>query len=219
MELFRSDGTSEQVTIRTRRVLLTPGSDELTLVLDTEVPTGSYTGFGFTIKSPEIRNPWQEDKAPEPILLTHDHMKLSVPFVVQKDSTAAIILALETMQAIHTKDETQFYLPVVQIETRTGVVVESENDTTYATVSGGEIQNSSTFGMDWNGRTRFNYREKESTLNAEPTTQTVPIEETLKHRDSASIDVETSATTSVATSTEKATSTSDGRATSTVEDE
>lgn len=200
MELFTKDGDVKRVTVRTRRLQLTPGSDTLTLVLDTSVPTGEYVGFGFDLKSPELRNEWEQDIAPESVQLAHEHVRLDVPYSIQPDTTTAIVLAFETLRAIHEKEGQQFYLPVIQIETRSNATVTESNDATGATVSGGVIQHSATFGMDWEGVVRHNYRERKAKKQERNDTDLTPIEDTLYPKETIE---------KQATSTEQATSTNE----------
>lgn len=195
MVLYREDGEFERVTMLTKRILLEPGSDKLTLMLDTEVPIGKYTGFGFVIKSPEMKNAWDQDEAPKHIELLGNLMRLSVPYSIEKGDTSAIILAFETQTAIHVRDDIQFYLPVVQIETRRGVALSTDPE---VTVEGGEIENSATFGMDWDGSVRFNFRAKDPTQES-----TEPEVSTTEEQGAEETNAELSATT-----TEETTATS-----------
>src|SRR3989339_607118 len=74
--LYKADGGIEKVTVRARRVTLEPTSDTMTLVLDTNVAVGNYSGFGFTLTSPELRNSSQGDEAPTYITLAGDTVRL-----------------------------------------------------------------------------------------------------------------------------------------------
>ncbi len=157
VELYKKDGTIKSITILTRRIMIDPNKNDLQLVLETDAPVGTYSGFSFVMKSPELKNPWQQDTPPEHVTLISDNIRLDAPFKIEKDKNSAVILSFETMQAIHKQDEKNIYLPVVQIETRSGVTTNTENKNSI-TIQGGTIENSATFGMDWDGRMRYNFR-------------------------------------------------------------
>jgi multidrug efflux pump subunit AcrB len=159
IELYKKNGETKQITILTKRILLNKNSNELELLLDTNVPTGEYSGIGFTMKSPEIKNPWQEDEAPEYVSLLNDHISLKKEFKVKKDTTSAIILSFESFNAMHKDNDEQVYLPIIQMETRTNPAVKEINKNVIK-ITGGDIENISTFGMDWDGRMRYNFRPK-----------------------------------------------------------
>lgn len=158
VELYKKDGTIKSITILTRRVMIDPNKNNLMLVLETDAPTGSYSGLSFTMKSPEMKNPWQQDTPPEHVSLISDNIRLDSPFEIKKDKDSAVILAFETMQAIHKKEDKNIYLPVIQIETRSGVNTNVENKNSII-IQDGKIENSATFGMSWNGKMRYNFRE------------------------------------------------------------
>lgn len=194
VELYRRDGGTQKVTVRSRRVTLEPGNDDLALVLDTQVPVGDYSGFGFKLTSPELRNPWQEDEAPGHISLVGDAVRLDSSYHIDEGVTSAIILAFETLTAIHEKDDTQLYLPVIQIETRSNADASIENEKAIQ-IQGGRIEHSATYGMDWDGRMRFNFRARKQ---VEPTSSEIlpetPLEDIVDVQEE-----ETSTTTATST--------------------
>lgn len=169
VELYTIEGKTEKVTVLSRRIELVPGSDTLALVLDTNVPQGSYSGFGFTLKSPELRNSWQEEESPISVSLVEESVRLDTSYTVEEDITTAVILSFETIQAIHEKDGTKLYLPVIQIETRQDATVLPEDGETIQ-IQGGNIQSSTMFGMDWDGRMRNNFRAKPQAIE-DPTVE------------------------------------------------
>jgi hypothetical protein len=159
VELYHTDTSKEKITVRTRRITLDPRNNTFEIVLNDTVPVGTYSGFGFTLKSPEIRNNWEEDIAPKHVTLLHEHVTISSPFHVEKDKTSALLLVFETHEAIHDKEGTQLYLPVIQVETRFDTTApNSENQ--FDVVQGGIIESSATYGMDWDGLMHFNFRAK-----------------------------------------------------------
>lgn len=158
VELYSADGTSKKATVLSRRMELIPGSDSLKLVLDTSVPVGNYIGFGFVLKSPELRNSWELDEAPTTISLVGDTVRLESPYTIEEDVTTAVILSFETLQAVHESNTAKQYLPVIQIETRSKastIILDTEET---VQIEGGTIQNSATYGMDWNGKMKYNFR-------------------------------------------------------------
>ncbi|KKS30655.1 MAG: hypothetical protein UV60_C0006G0018 [Parcubacteria group bacterium GW2011_GWA2_43_11] len=166
IELYKADGGTEKVTVRVRRVTLVPGSDALAVVLDASVPTGNYSGFGFILTSPELRNSWQEDEAPTHMSLVGDTVRLDSPYHIEKDVTSTIVLAFDTLTSIHEKDGAQLFLPVIQIETRFNATPLPEEESTIH-IQGGIIEHSATYGMDWDGRMRYNFRAP--AVESEPT--------------------------------------------------
>lgn len=206
IELYGKNGDVTRVTVLNRRVQLVPGEDELRIILDTSVPIGSYSGFRFTIKSPELRNAWEQDLAPEYVTLLNDTIALDIPYQIEKDITSAIVLSFETTRAMYEKEEQRYYLPIIQIETRRNAVVETTEET--ASVSGGTIEHNATFGMDWSGHIRFNYREKHYVPVPEDNTYTphIPAEEEV-HEESVAEQATTTGTTTEPQATSTATTT------------
>ncbi len=174
LKLLTENGKSETVTILSRRVTLNPNNSTLTLVLDTEVPTGGYSGFVFTLKSPELQNSWEEDTAPNAVTLAGETIHLSVPYTIAPNVTSAVILAFETQNVIKNRDGKHVFLPVVQIETRSNTTVTQTGD--MIEVTGGTILHSATFGMDWDGTMRYNFRAKNVVSESKVTQKTtVPL--------------------------------------------
>ncbi len=166
VRLYKKDGSVKKVTILTRRILLDPKSNNMKIFLDTDVPADNYSGFGFTLKSPELRNAWQQEEAPSHVSLAGENIRLKTQYKIEENKTTAIILAFETLQAIHEINENLIYLPVVQIETRFNPNISIIKDS--AKITGGKIQNISTFGMDTDGRMRYNFRAKIQNKKIEP---------------------------------------------------
>ena len=167
-------GKTETVTFLSRRITLKPGSNTVELILDTDVPTGTYTGFAFTLKSPELRNNWEEETAPEAVTLGGNSIQLSVPYDIQTDVTSAVILAFETQNVIKNVEEKHILLPVIQIETRSNANVTTLTENTVE-IKNGTILHSATFGMDWDGAMRHNFRAKNKPANEN--TKTIPVTE------------------------------------------
>lgn len=161
IELHKTTDKTETATILARRISLEPGDETLHRVLDTRVPSGEYSGLSFTLTSPELRNAWQENDAPDHISLIGDTVKLTVPFYVQEDTISSVVLAFETIKAVHDVDGIKKYLPVIQIETRSDIQVIIKDDGTVE-IFNGKILQSATFGMDWDGNMRRNYRAKKN---------------------------------------------------------
>jgi len=198
IELYKVDGGTEMVTVRTRRVTLEPGSDALALVLDASVPTGNYSGVGFLLTSPELRNSWQEDEAPTYMSLVGGTIRLDSPYHIEKDVTSTIVLAFETLPAIHEKDGAKLYLPVIQTETRFNATPFLEDESAIH-IQGGVIEHSATFGMDWDGRMRYNFRAQ----SVEPETTENLVEAPPADIDMTVSDETNTATTSSTTPTEE----------------
>ncbi|HCC05327.1 TPA: hypothetical protein DEP58_03405 [Patescibacteria group bacterium] len=199
IELYKAGGGTEKVTVRTRRVTLEPGSDALALVLDASVPPGNYSGFGFLLTSPELRNSWQEEEAPTYMSLVGDTVRMNSPFHIEKDVTSAIVLAFETLTAIHEKDGVKLYLPVIQTETRFNATPSLEDESAIH-IQGGSIEHSATFGMDWDGRMRYNFRA--SAVESEPKENPqVQVDVPSTDTDTLLIDDETASTTTSSTTT------------------
>ncbi len=159
VRLHRDDGVVERATVLTRRVLFDTKNDSFALLIDTDVPEGNYTGFSFVLKSPELRNAWQQDTPPDHIALVSDAVYMDVSYHVTRDSLTAIMLGFETQRTLFEEDDTIVFLPVIQVETRNETSLLIGEDGT-ASVSGGVIKASATYGMDWDGRVRYNFRPK-----------------------------------------------------------
>lgn len=156
MELI-SEGARTQVSIRTRRATLDSLHDTSTLLFDTAARVGTYDGFSFTMTSPELRNPWEGDSPPSIVTLAHDQVFLPVSYTVVEGKTTVVILSFETISSMHEQEGGLVYVPTIQVETRTDASVVSQ-DTSSVYVEGGTIVSNSTYGMDWDGRMRRNFR-------------------------------------------------------------
>ncbi len=154
--LLTKEGKEKKVTIRSRRFFIQPHSTTLTIILDTDAPAREYQGFGFMLSSPELRNSTNEETPPTHVTLPHETVFIPSPFTIGKDMTSSIILSFETETAMHEENSGKTYLPVIQVETRDGVSL--GGDDTSALVEGGSVTSIGTYGMDWSGRVRFNYR-------------------------------------------------------------
>jgi len=172
MRLVEQDGTNRTVNTLTKRVTLTPGSDHVDILFDMTAPVGDYSGLSFVLKSPELRNSWEEDTAPTPITLEGDTVQLDSAFRVEKETTSVIVLSFETIQALYDTDGATRYLPVIQVETRTGTTV-TMNDDGSPVLEGGTIVKSATYGMGWDGLMHYNTRAKRLT-NTVTTTEELP---------------------------------------------
>lgn len=159
VRLHRNDGVVERATVKTRRILFDPNNDSFILLIDTDVPEGTYTGFSFVLKSPELRNAWQQDIPPDHVSLLNDAVYMDVAYQVGQDSLTAIMLGFETQRTLFEEEGGIVYLPVIQVETRYDTTLDVSQDGT-ATISGGTINASATYGMDWDGRVRYNFRPK-----------------------------------------------------------
>jgi hypothetical protein len=162
-----------QVSVLTRRVQFDPKSEATTILLDTSVRAREYTGFSFLLSSPELRNPTQGDTAPESVSLVHDNVAFPIPYTVVAGETTVILLSFETIQAMHESDKGKQYLPVVQGETRHGGSV-GTSESGVTRIENGTISGSATYGMDWDGRMRLNFRASAVQTQA-TTTPIVPV--------------------------------------------
>jgi hypothetical protein len=164
---------------------------------------GDYSGFSFTLKSPSLTNPWQDDEAPEGITIPGERVSLMSPYVVRENETTTIILNVETVQALHEKDGMQIYLPVVQIETRNGS--DASVSATMVQIRGGEITSSATYGMTWEGTMRYNFRERTPVQEPAPTAEPepAPTVETAPAATSSSASTTDAAETTTATTTDE----------------
>jgi hypothetical protein len=172
MTLLQEENAT-QVSVLTRRVLFDPKSDAITVLLDTGVRAGAYTGFSVMLTSPELRNPWQGDVAPKSVSLLQEAVAFPIPYTVIEHETTVVLLSFETLQALHEQDGRTEYLPVVQAETRHGGSV-GTSEVGDVRIEGGAISGSVTYGMDWDGRMRHNFR---AGLNRpEPIVETTPVE-------------------------------------------
>lgn len=162
MILYTNEGKTIRVTLRTRRVLLNPSTNSLTLLLQTDVPIGNYTAFAFVMKSPELRNAWEDNTPAKQVVLAGDRVVMDVRYDVEENTSTAIVLSFDTKQALHAVNDKLIYTPVLQVETRKNTTV-TQDGNNITVVDGGEIGGIATYGMDWNGIMRFNFREKTST--------------------------------------------------------
>lgn len=162
VRLHRNDGVVERATVLTRRILFDSNNDSFILLIDTHVPEGTYTGFSFVLKSPELRNAWQQDVPPDHVSLLNDAVFMDVVYQVAHDSLTAIMLGFETQRTLFEEEDGIVYLPVIQVETRYNTTLDVAQDGT-ATIAGGTINASATYGMDWDGRVRYNFRPKPRT--------------------------------------------------------
>jgi hypothetical protein len=206
MELL-AHGDSTRISVLPRRVTLDPTEDTITVVMDTGVRAGTYDGFSFLMSSPEERNPWQQDAPPESVALVHDLVLVPVPYTVVEGQTTVILLSFETLQAIHERKDGNKYLPVIQVETRYGGTIGTD-ESGATRVAGGAITGSATYGMDWNGRMRQNFRATDS----EPVDATIPTpqepEAALSTGDTASTTASTTEPSTDATTTDTSDATS-----------
>jgi len=165
--LLTQDGTQVPASLRTRRVAFDQDHTGNTILLNTSVPAGSYTGLRFLLTSPELKNPWQGDTPPAQVVLGESNLLLPSSFVVHEGETTVMILGFETISALHESKEGYTYLPVIQLETRSGAVItQAKHNAT--SITGGTILNSATYGMDWDGQMRLNYRARNPSRASEP---------------------------------------------------
>jgi hypothetical protein len=194
-----------RLALTTRRILLDVQDTRPYELLRTNVHTGSYTGIGFSMKSPELRNDWQEESPPEHVALGAEEIFLDTPFTVETGTITVIILGFESLQAIRQHDDTVVYLPVIHTEVRTGATVEL-GDGTSVTVRNGSIVHNVIFGMDWDGTIRKNFRARTATpVQEQPApvvTQDTPqvADNALEETASTSADADGSVSTSTTTS-------------------
>ncbi len=158
IELYKDDGTKKQITIITKRIQLSETNNNLNLILDTKIPVGKYSGIGFNIKSPEVKNAWQGDEPPEYVSLKNEHIVLKKSFYAEKDKSLSIILSFETTNALHESEEGEIYLPIIQMETRINPKIITDGNSVK--ITDGKIENIATFGMDWNGTMKYNFRAR-----------------------------------------------------------
>ncbi len=172
--LVRNDGPLS-LNRTTIRVPLTPPPLFERIITET-VPVGRYNGITFTIQSPEVRNAWQGDAAPEGLSLVHSNVELPVPFTVHPDTMTILLAGFETDTAIYAHDGGRVFLPIITIEVR------EHGDITFSTngiqVTGGTIDHSALFGMQWNGVMRRNVRAPKQPDNEPAFTLDVQDDET-----------------------------------------
>ncbi len=192
--VLSGENGSAQVSMRTRRALFDPKSDVVTTLLDTEARIGTYGGFSFELTSPELRNRWQEDVAPKAVSLAHAPVALPAPYTILENETTVIILSFETLQAMHYREDGATYLPVIQVETRQGGSAITNEETGVVQIEGGSISSSATYGMDWDGRIRHNFRASEPITTSEPVVPE-PTPSPVSEEETASTTTNTTATT------------------------
>ncbi len=161
VHLTSVNGDDEQVSIRVRRILLSHDSTAHTVLLETRVPVGAYNGINMTLRSPEIRDHPESEQTAAAVVLQNEAISLNVPYNVREEETTVIILGIETFQALHVQNNALVYLPVIQTETRSDATVLRTTDDTVK-IEGGVITASATYGMDWTGVMRLNYRAPSS---------------------------------------------------------
>ncbi len=186
--LIRTDGETLPLRAAPRAALRTPPYFEP--VVERDVPAGSYAGIRFSMRSPEIRNAWQGDTAPEGVALLHDIIELPVPFTVHPDATTILLAGFETETALHHHNGERVYLPVITLEVREkGDITHTTDDGTQ--ISGGVLTLSTLYGMQWDGTMRRNVRASQdpnTTVDAETVEQLLPVEE------SGTLEIATSST-------------------------
>jgi len=180
--LFTSTaGATERASMLTRRVQLSSDRISRYLVLEADTAVGSYSTIRFSMKSPEVRNDWQGNAPAESVQPVSEEIELAVPYEVAGGETTAILIGIETFQALHEENGVLLYLPVFQTETRTGATIIKEAGDTVS-IEGGVIVGSATYGMDWSGEVRYNFRapamrpETAPPLRAEPPVDAAPDE-------------------------------------------
>ncbi len=161
--LQREDGDTDRISIFTRRILFDLRQMALNTLLDTRVPTGTYTTLDMRLTSPELRNDQSEGTAPGQVSLPFEHITLPITYRVEENVTTVILIGFETLQAIHDNK----YLPVLQVETRTGSSIRT-NESGQIYVDGGVIVNNATYGMDWSGAMHQNFRAQDTTTTIIP---------------------------------------------------
>jgi hypothetical protein len=200
--------TNDEVpaSMRTRRVTLDASVPELTTLLNVSVRTGTYRSISFCLTSPELRNDWEGDTAPTPLSLLQEDVTLPVPFTVQTDTDAVIVLSFETDTAIRNDHGKQVFVPVIHVETRANATTHETPHGTL-TVEGGTIEHNATYGMKWDGTMRQNFRARDRVTA--PTTHT-PASYTPPASEQIDTPTKTASTTTPpsSTSTEVSTNTS-----------
>jgi len=196
IELYTTNNSTKKVKARVRRFTLNPKNNSLEILVDTNVPATTYSGFSFSLQSPELKNNLESDTAPTPVSLIEEKITINnTSFHVEKDTTSSIILGFETTQAIQDNEGKKVYLPVLHLETRSNTsVVTQENGTNV--VQSGVIEGNATYGMNWNGIMRFNYRarsKQEEMMQMEQ--EDMPYEPTIETIETVEKTTDTSTTT------------------------
>jgi hypothetical protein len=146
-------------------LLATP--PDIHMLVNAEVPAGTYTGIRFSIRNLEVRNDWRSDGAPESLSLLHDSVTFPTPFTVHEDTTTIVLAGFETQRAIRVRDGNRVYLPTIALEIREHAPLQPD-DATSAPHGGTTVQNA-TFGMSWDGSMKRNFRAEDYTeANTEP---------------------------------------------------
>lgn len=157
--LLLTGNTSRTIRNSIRRIQFAPHEHTLVQIADMNIPAGMYDGISVMLKSPELRNDWHTDIAPQPISLTQEHIHIPLPIHIKTDEQHVLIVGFETENTIRNGTERRQYLPVFQIEHRMGA--DTTFDPTLSRVEGGVILHSGTYGMDWDGTMRYNFRAPE----------------------------------------------------------
>jgi|GEM_PF-2742502 len=194
-------GDEARASLFTRRVLLNSNDIVRHKLLEASVPVGSYGGVQFTLKSPELRNAWEGEEAPQSVTLHGDQVVLGVPYSVTEETTTAILLGFETLQALHENEQGNVYLPVVQTETRTNATIVDEGDG-IVRIEGGVITASATYGMDWDQDMKLNFRARTKTTPTTPQAPPVPIVDEAAATTTLTASTTTAATSSTSTTEE-----------------
>lgn len=131
-------------------------TSELIILANVRIPAGTYDALSVELRSPALTSKGTSSKALPGVRIPSPTLLLPVTYTVTRNETTAVILGLEELGNI-TSGAEHIWHPVVQVESRTGTVLERTVERA-GTISGGTISSSRTYGMDDAGLMRLNYR-------------------------------------------------------------
>lgn len=164
VRLHRAGGDTETLSHTDIRAVLDPHQPIAQPLQALEVPTGTYTGFSFELRSPALRNDWQENTAPHALTLAHERVHIPLTFEIVEGSETVLHTRFETARAIR-RDETgeyalPVYLPACTVDLWHGARI-SASEQGAPTIAGGTLITSTFFGQQWDGSMREHRRAKD----------------------------------------------------------
>lgn len=204
VRLHRASGDTETLSHAGVRAALDPHHPHAQTLEVLEVPTGRYTGLSFELRSPALRNDWQEDTAPGALTLAHERVYIPLTFEIAEGGETTLHTRVETARAIHIDQTGEFdlpvYLPAFTVDLWQNAHISPDEQGSPSIVDGTLIT-STFFGQQWDGSMREHRRAKDRLVSSK--LPSVPeISETNQTNEPSFVASSTATTTeAVATST------------------
>jgi hypothetical protein len=118
-----------------------------TRLAESSIPAGRYTEVRISLAKPLT-------ESGDRLARTTPTLHVPAEFTVESGNTATIILTFQPQYAVYEQEGMDVFVPVIGVETRSNVDV-----SVPGTITGGTIETNATFGVDFEGNVKRNFRQ------------------------------------------------------------